>query len=139
MLNLDSTTLQQVADQALIDAAAHPRWIAAIGRALVELDTNPWLERGDLHGLIIGSPSGKCYTSNGVCQCLAYEHRQPCWHRAAARLVRLCDEAVERQAGLMTMPEGDTLDADGMRAPLGQRISAARRAQVYAEMDELFA
>jgi len=140
MLNLNSTTLQQVADKAIVDAAAHPRWIAAIGRALVELDTNPWIERGDLHGLIIGSPSGKCYTSNGVCQCTAFEFKTPCWHRAAARLVRLHDEAIER-AQLVTMPEGDTLDTEGMRIapPLGQRISAARRETAKREMAELFA
>jgi hypothetical protein len=58
----------QRADKALMDAAAHPRWIAAISRMLLELDTTPWIERRD-HGLIIGSPSGKCYVANGVCQC----------------------------------------------------------------------
>ena len=119
MLNLDSITLQQVADKACADAAAHPRWLTAIGRALIELDQNPWIERGDLHGLIIGSPSGKCYTSNGVCQCKAYEYGQPCWHRAAARLVRLHDEARERQPQLTP----------------GQRIAAAR---AKLEMAELF-
>jgi hypothetical protein len=123
MLSPDSTTLQAVADKAITDAADHPRWIAAIGRALVELDTNPWIERGDLHGLIIGSPSGKCYAANGQCQCIAFTHGQPCWHRAAARLVRIHDEAQERQQA---------------RA-VATKISAARRAQIYAEMDELFA
>jgi hypothetical protein len=131
MLNLNSTTLQEVATKAASDAATHPRWLTAIGRALVELDSNPWIERGDLHGLIIGSPSGKCYAANGVCQCKAFEHKLPCWHRAAARLVRLHDEALERQQ--VTMPEGDTLDTDGMRV---RRIAyeVAKR-----QMDELFA
>ena len=57
MLNLNPTTLQAVADKALIDAAAHPRWIAAIGRALVELDANPWIERGD-HAGAVGDVAG---------------------------------------------------------------------------------
>lgn len=96
MLNLNCTILQTVADKALMDAAAEPRWIHAIGRALVELDANPWIERGELHGLVIGSPSGNCYAANGVCGCMAYAHRAPCWHRAAARLVRLHDEAIAR-------------------------------------------
>jgi hypothetical protein len=122
MLNLNVTTLAAVVDQALLDAAAHPRWVVAIGRAVLELNTNPWIERGDLHGLIIGSPSGKCYAANGTCQCTAYEFKNPCWHRAAARLVRLHDEKL---AGLMTMPEGDVLDTDGMRV---QRLIAAQRA-----------
>jgi hypothetical protein len=98
MLNLNPTTLQAVADKALVDAAAHPRWIAAIGRALLELDTNPWIERGELHGLVIGSPSGKLYSANGECQCEAYAHGRACWHRAAARLVRLHDEAQQHRA-----------------------------------------
>jgi hypothetical protein len=93
MLNLNSTTLAAVAEKATQDAAAHPRWLSAIGRALIELDNNPWIERNpDGHGLLIGSPSGNVYASNGVCQCRAYDHKIPCWHRAAARLVRLHDE-----------------------------------------------
>jgi hypothetical protein len=105
MLNLHLTTLNTVASKALADAADHPRWINAIGRAMVELTTNPWIERSaEGHGLIIGSTSGKCYTSNGVCQCEAYTHgKKPCYHRAAARLVRLHDEAIERtQATIRT-------------------------------------
>jgi hypothetical protein len=121
MLNLDCTILSQVADKALLDAAAHPRWITAIGRALVELDANPWIARGELHGLIIGSPSGNAYAANGTCTCLAYTHGQPCWHRAAARLVRLHDEAQERAQAAPV-------------APLGQRLAHARK-----QMDELFA
>ncbi len=125
MLNLDCTTLQAVADQALIDASAHPRWITAIGRALVELDTNPWITRApEGHGLIIGSPSGTCYSSNGICQCKAYEFKNACWHRAAARLVRLHDE---RQAAAQ----------QPARAPLGDRLAAARVAT--AKLNELFA
>lgn len=123
MLNLDSTTLQQVADKALIDAAAHPRWIVAIGRALVELDVNPYMERAAYGGLIIGSPSGQCYTSNGVCQCAAYTHGQACWHRAAARLVRLHDEREVADAQI----------ADQSR--IARKIAAARiTAQFNAEL-----
>jgi hypothetical protein len=151
MLNLNSSTLQAVADKAIEQAAAHPRWVVAIGRALLELECNPWIERGD-HGLIIGSPSGKCYAANGICQCTAFEFKTPCWHRSAARLVRLHDEALERDeaaqrasvarlvleaeaiiaaghAGLITMPEGDTLDTDGMR--VARKIAAARCAAQF--------
>ena len=93
MLNLSVTVLAAVVEQALRDAADHPRWVAAIRRAFEELDSNPYIERGDLHGLIIlSSSTANLYTSNGVCQCTAFEFGQPCWHRAAARLVRLHDE-----------------------------------------------
>ena len=93
MLNLNPTTLAAVVDQAMIDAANHPRWLNAINRAVVELVSNPWIERGD-HGLIIGSTSGNVYSANGVCQCKAFENGNACWHRAAARLVRLHDEKI---------------------------------------------
>ena len=131
MLNLNSSTLQAVADKALLDAAAHPRWVVAIGRALVELDANPWIARIEGgRGLLIGSPSGSVYSSNGVCQCKAFEHGQACWHRAAARLVRLHDEA-QLTAAIEAQLEPVVEKAF---APLHERLAKARR-----EMAELFA
>lgn len=109
MLNLNPITFQAVAEKAAMDAKDHPRWLQAIARAIVELNDNPWIERGELHGLVIASPSGNLYTANGTCQCKAHEFGNACWHRAAARLVRLHDEALTRK-------------------PMGERIAAARRA-----------
>ncbi len=151
MLNLDHSTLNAVVETACKDAARHVKWLTAIGRALVELESNPWIERGD-HGLIIGSPSGETYVSNGVCQCKAYEFQIPCWHRACARLVRLHDEALERQqlpaelvrdikAIFAAMDARESQAEDRLIAQLeqiapslGDRLARARR-----EMDELFA
>lgn len=142
MLNLNQETLNAVVEQACRDAAAHGRWLVAIGRAAYELETNPFVERQpDGHGLIIGSASGRCYAANGVCSCVAYSFNQPCYHRAMARLVRLHDEreaAAQREgtaiidaqrAGLITMPEGDTLDTHGMR--VARKIAAARIAAQF--------
>lgn len=97
MLHLNSTTLTQVVNSAKISAADHPRWLTAIARAVIELETNPYLERQDGH-LLIGSPSGQVYAANGTCTCTAFSFHQPCWHRSAARLVRLHDEAEARKA-----------------------------------------
>jgi hypothetical protein len=144
MLDINPTTLAAVVDKALADAADHPRWLNAISRAVTELVSNPWIERQHAHaGLIIGSPSGNCYSSNGICGCCAYtgidpntgkrlhQGGQPCWHRAAARLVRLHDQ---RQ-------QVSTIDAlDGYRH--GDDIKAAKRRayeQACREMDELYA
>ena len=131
MLNLNQETLAAVAEQACRDAAQHGRWLVAIGRALVELDANPWIARIEGgRGLLIGSPSGSVYSSNGVCQCKAFEHGQACWHRAAARLVRLHDEkeaAASIEAQITTV-------VDRAIAPLHERLAKAK-----AEMDELFA
>lgn len=124
MLSLNYTLLQAVADQALLDAAAHPRWVAAIGRALVDLDANPWIERNpNGHGLIIGSTSGNCYAANGTCNCTAYQHGLPCYHRAMARLVRLHDEKLAAV--------GDA----AQEAKLARKLAAARcAAQFNAEL-----
>jgi hypothetical protein len=145
-LTLNPTTLAAVVEKATHDAANHPRWLVAIARAIVELESNPFIARGDLHGLIIGSTSGKCYTSNGVCQCTAFEFKQPCWHRAAARLVRLHDErefgdqvvAVVAQSAVVM---NEALDQALDTAALVARLSVAREmahAKAHREMAELF-
>lgn len=130
MLNLNPTTLAAVVEKAAHDAANHPRWLTAIARAIVELDSNPFMARGELHGLIIGSPSGNLYTANGTCQCEAYKYNIPCWHRAAARLVRLHDEKEATHAAIEAQIAAVV---DKHFAPLHERLALARK-----EMSELF-
>jgi hypothetical protein len=43
MLNLNPTTLAAVIEKATHDAANHPRWLVAIGRAILELTPIPGL------------------------------------------------------------------------------------------------
>lgn len=157
MLTLTFTILNQVADKARSDAAAHPRWLSAITRALIELENNPWIDRNPQgHGLIIASPSGQIYTANGVCQCTAFLHSQACWHRAAARLVRLHDAALERQQHVICQQPDNLCEVHNPcpeHAPqaaaylaeeahpatlrdLGQRLAAAR---ATALLNEVFA
>ena len=122
MLNLDHSTLNDVVEQACRDAAQHGRWLVAIGRAAYELECNPWIERNpNGHGLIIGSSSGKCYAANGECTCVAFTFGQPCFHRAMARLVRLHDEAMERQQ----QPAQLARDIKHLFAEMDARESAA--------------
>src|SRR5687768_9404085 len=85
MLNLNTDILTAVIEQAKQSAANDPRWIRAIERAAAELVENPYIERDGDH-LLLASPSGNAYEANGVCQCEAYKHGKPCWHRAAGRL-----------------------------------------------------
>ncbi len=47
-----------------------------------------WMEE-DKSLLIWSQKSNNIYAANGVCQCRAFEQGSPCFHRAAARLVRL--------------------------------------------------
>lgn len=124
MLNLDTTILSAVVDKARQDAAAYPRWLAAIARAEVELVSNPYIARQDDY-LLIASPSGAIYTANGSCQCQAYTNGKPCWHRAAARLVRLHDERQEQGAAGVEAARMET--------------KAQRYQRAVAEINELFA
>ncbi len=74
------------------DAGTKKRWINAIAKATAEIEENgvfmTW--QSEDHSLIIWSQkSNNIYTANGHCQCRAFEQGSPCFHRAAARLVRL--------------------------------------------------
>jgi hypothetical protein len=97
MLDLNCTILSQVVDQAMQDAIDHPRWLHAIERAVVELLSNPLICRQDDHSLLIASSSSdRIYSANGVCQCESFRFGKPCWHRSAARLVRLHDQELAK-------------------------------------------
>lgn len=131
MLNLNCTILAAVVSKALESAAANQRWVNAIRRAADELDSNPWIERNQHGGLIIGSPSSKLYSANGVCSCEAYTFGRPCWHRAASRLVRLHDE---REASATQL-------ADHVINVVDQSRRASRAAAAFATdaLNELYA
>ena len=94
MLTLNTEILEQVVATAKRNASTQPRWINAIERAASELVNNPYIEALDDHTLLIGSVSGNTYTSNGVCQCQAYQNGKPCYHRAMSRLYQRYVEAV---------------------------------------------
>jgi hypothetical protein len=74
------------------DAQTKRRWVRAIAKAVVEIEENgvfmTWME--DSQSLLIWSQkTNKIYSSNGVCQCRAFEQGMPCFHRCAARLIRI--------------------------------------------------
>lgn len=90
-MQLEATKLEEVI-QAAFDAATERggkdarRWQTAIARAKQELEGNPFLHF-DGRALLVLSPSGEIYEASRECQCKAYASGQPCWHRAAARIV----------------------------------------------------
>jgi chloramphenicol 3-O-phosphotransferase len=86
MLNLNSDRLTQVVQQAFDKAQDSLRWQTAIAKAKQQLEENPFMHF-DGDALLILSPSNAIYRANGTCQCRAYRQGQPCWHRAAARIV----------------------------------------------------
>lgn len=91
MMNIDENRMQRVAQEAFDKVSGNPRWETAIAKAKAQLESNPYMHF-DGRSLLILSPSGEIYTANGACQCKAYQSGQPCWHRAAARLVQRYNE-----------------------------------------------
>jgi hypothetical protein len=91
MMNLDQDRMQQVAQEAFDRVSGNRRWEVAIAKARQQLESNPFMHF-DGQSLLILSPSGEIYSANGSCQCKAFAKGQPCWHRAAARLVRRYSE-----------------------------------------------
>ena len=86
MMNIDPSRMEQVIQEAFDKVPTSRRWQIAIVKAKQQIEENPYLHF-DGRTLLILSPSGEIYSANGLCQCKAYANGQPCWHRAAARLV----------------------------------------------------
>jgi hypothetical protein len=91
IMNLDQDRMQQVTQEAFDKVSGHRRWETAIAKAKAQLETNPYIHF-DGQSLLILSPSDEIYSANSVCQCKAFAKGQPCWHRAAARLVKRYNE-----------------------------------------------
>lgn len=64
-------------------------WINAIGKAARRIETDDVFMtfQPEKDALLIWSPSNEIYEAGTVCQCRAFQCGQPCWHRAAKRLV----------------------------------------------------
>jgi hypothetical protein len=91
MIGIDQSRMEQVIQEAFDKVAGSRRWQTAIAKAKRELEENPYMYF-DGGALLILSGSGEIYHANGSCQCKAYRNGQPCWHRAAARLVERYNE-----------------------------------------------
>jgi hypothetical protein len=91
MQNINAERMNEVIKEAF-DKTDSLRWQVAITKAGAEIEENPYMHI-DGDALLILSGSNEIYRANGTCQCKAFSHGQPCWHRAAARLVRRYMEA----------------------------------------------
>jgi hypothetical protein len=83
------------------DVQTKKRWINAIAKAVVQIEENDAFmnyDKADNYLVIWSQNSNEVYSANGVCQCKAFERGFACWHRAAARLVRLYLELPENVA-----------------------------------------
>jgi hypothetical protein len=91
MMSIDQDKMRQVAQEAFNKVSGNRRWETAIAKAKAQIEENPYMHF-DGRSLLILSPLNEIYTANGACQCKAYRSGQPCWHRAAARLMQRYSE-----------------------------------------------
>ena len=90
--NINTETLETIAADAIktlenSNRTDAKRWQAAIRKATLELQSNPFWNYDGKDVVIMSETSNAIYTPNGVCQCKAFAQGQPCRHRAMHRLL----------------------------------------------------
>ncbi len=111
-------------------AASH-RWLNAVNRAALNLESCRWAFDGDTLRVESATNSGDFYTVTvEVCPCSAGKAGKPCWHRAGVRL--LC------KAAEMTYTAATT---NGYQDAPARPFEDAKptMAELQAAADELFA
>jgi hypothetical protein len=111
-------------------AASH-RWLNAVNRAALNLESCRWSFDGDTLRVESATNSGDFYTVTvEVCPCSAGKAGKPCWHRAGCRL--LC------KAAEMTYTAATT---NGYQDAPARPFEDAKptMAELQAAADELFA
>ncbi len=94
----DTAKFNETVKEALAKSQNFPRWQNAINKAVVQIELNGEFMTFDAENkslLIWSQESNDIHAANGICDCEAYKRGFPCWHRAAARIVRIYFEALE--------------------------------------------
>lgn len=92
-MNLNYEKLNEVVSDALNKVSNNRRWQTAITKAEKQIESNPFVHF-DGSRLIVLSDSGAIYEVENGCQCKAFKSGQPCWHRAAYRLMQRYSETL---------------------------------------------
>ena len=75
--------------------AASQRWLNAVNRAALNLESCRWSFDGDTLKIESATNSGTFYTVTvEQCPCKAGQKSEPCWHRASCRLLVKAAEMV---------------------------------------------
>jgi predicted transcriptional regulator len=129
----DKNKFDAIVKDALAKSESFPRWQNAIKKAVLQIEENGEFmtyDEKENYLLIWSQGSNEIYSANGVCQCKAFEQGYPCYHRAAARLVRLYLELPETAAP--ELPKGKSRFAEQTAAPYLKPSTAGRPETVGA-------
>ena len=103
---LVSEAIERVATTVENEGTAR-RWVNAITKAADQIEENGDFMTYDADArqlLIWNQETNNIHAANGVCDCKAYLAGHPCFHRAAARLVRLYHESEAAPAAMSSAP-----------------------------------
>lgn len=87
--NIDRATVAAIVASARERLNDDRRWLNALNKAYQELELNQWLYTGRVLKIKSRSSAKTTYTvTPNQCTCQAFAKGQPCWHRAAAKLLQ---------------------------------------------------
>ena len=120
-------------------AASH-RWLNAVNRAALNLESCRWSFDGDTLRVESATNSGDFYTVTvEVCPCNAGKAGKPCWHRAGCRLLCKAAEMGQEAPSTGVTYKGVYYSAASLDASEQARAARPTMEELQAAADELFA
>lgn len=92
--SVNRQTVAAALRQARIEAHEHQTWINAINRAALNIEACPWAFDGEVLRIASATSSTRYTVTAEGCECRAAQKGNPCWHRAARRLLVKASEMV---------------------------------------------
>ncbi len=85
---VNRSTVGAALQEARRQCGQHLRWLNALNRAALNLEACPWQFDGETLVIHSATDTSTRYTVDAQgCQCRAAQKGNPCWHRAAHRLL----------------------------------------------------
>ncbi len=94
---VNRTTVGAALQDARRQCGQHLRWLNALNRAALNLEACPWQFDGETLRIASATEGGQFHTVDAHgCQCRAFQRGNPCWHRAARRLLIKAAEVAQQ-------------------------------------------
>ena len=122
-----SDAIEKVAMTVQNDKLAQ-RWINAINKAAAQIEENgEWITwMPETKSIVIwNQETNNVHSANGVCDCMAFQKGFPCFHRAAARIIRLYMEGEESAKVDSTLAKSPALTYLPVTVPNPRRVKIA--------------
>ena len=91
---LETIAAASIAKLETSNANHKTRWIAAIKKAVAELESNCYWNYDGKELTMLSTTSNAVYVPSGKCECASYTKGFPCRHRSAKRLLDIYSATV---------------------------------------------